>query len=145
MSKTKISKMTQGEVVSELLREVLPGDHDESLDYAEDRGPRGGLHGYYPVSGTFRPADPVVSRAVREYEGVRHGDSFYYEGGGPGKWSKTTYTGPTFPDTEAVRAVIANRNYPEVVRLVNVGDVRAAVDVALTRYASRNQTPEIER
>ena len=133
-----MTRQSQTEILKQLLPVAAPGGHDEALDDTAIYGPRGGLRGYERAPGAKRLGVSVVTRVLGDEAiaaTVRHGHSYFYEHGFAGKYAQVHDTGPTFAaeDIAAVGASIdaARARTPEVLALLNGGDVRAAVAKAV--------------
>lgn len=131
-------RMSQTEIVRELLAEAIPGGHDELLDDKGIFGPRDGLRGFERAEGAKQAGGSVVTMAVCSRRGecskrIHHGHAFYYDRGFAGRASGVERKPPTFAaaDAKAVWAAeyAASKHQAELSKLLSAG--RAAEALAL--------------
>lgn len=84
-----------------LLRLVIPGDHDPTLDFYGAKGPKGGNKIVCP-KGAFNPKDGYLTRLIiNKNTGIRHGYRGFWEKSGAIK--EFNLFSITLPDDPVVR------------------------------------------
>lgn len=112
------SYVSKSELALALLRLVIPGKHDPSLDDIEERGPKGGVR-IKLAPGAFVPRLSFITTVINQnHTAIRHGrrrtyvgNSEYKKGGGLEIKPRTTrfYSdpmSPTLPDNTRVRRIL---------------------------------------
>lgn len=111
------SYVSKSELALELLRLVIPGKHDPSLDDVEIFGPNGGVK-IRQAPGAFLPHSSFISSVVNQHQNeIRHGWRRHHR-------SNTTYTkkggAETKPRTTAFYADPVSPTLPRVPRVARI-------------------------
>lgn len=95
--------MNNKDIIIPMLRLVIPGDHDPTLDFYGKMGPKGGNKIVCP-QGAFNPKDGYLTRLIRgKNTGIRHGFRGFWEKSGHIK--EFTLFSITLPDDPVVRTI----------------------------------------